>query len=143
MQFICTGTPEKEIKKILDKRKKIALKYFELFKPLKDFFLLPEKKSLNLSSWHLFIIRIKVENFKRNCYKDDLIKFMIKNNIYLQFHYKPINKFSFYKEKKSKFENADIYYKTAISIPLYYSLTLNEQKKILSGLKKFTQINKK
>ena len=133
----------KYINLILRKRKKIALKYFELFKPLKKFFLLPEKKNSNLSSWHLFILRIKLENFKKNCTKDDLIKFMIKNNIYLQFHYKPINKFSFYKQKKLKFENSDIYYKTEITIPIYYSMTLNEQKKILNGLIKFTQINKK
>ena len=47
-----------------------------------------------LSSFHLYQIRLK----KNVNIKDKLIKFMLKNNVTLQYHYIPLYKFNFYKK---------------------------------------------
>ena len=70
--------------------------------------------------------------------KDQLFKYLNKNNIFPQFHYKPLFMFSFFKEaKKSNFAGAKEYFSNTLSIPLYYGIKENEQIYIVNKIKKF------
>ena len=121
-----------KINKFLLKRQKIAnfykrnlnkVKQIEIFKTDKKYF----------SSNHLFLIHLK--NFThRN--KDELIKFMLKKKIILQYHYIPIYRFKIFKDKAIR-KYSEIYYKKTISLPIYYSLTYKEQKYIIDKIKSF------
>ena len=62
-------------------------------------------------------------------------------NIFCQFHYIPIYKFSITKNLYKTLKNSEIYYKNAVSIPIFYSLTGNEQKKIVKIIEQFLTIN--
>ena len=66
---------------------------------------------------------------------------MNKRNIFPQFHYKPIYKFSAYKDNKKELKNTEIYFKNAISLPLYFKMSRSTQDKVIHYIKKYL-INK-
>jgi dTDP-4-amino-4,6-dideoxygalactose transaminase len=74
--------------------------------------------------------------------KDDLFKYLNLNNIYPQYHYIPIYKFSFYKKKNESYENAENYYKNTISLPIYVGLKNIEQIYIIKKLLQFANAGK-
>ena len=64
---------------------------------------------------------------------------MKKNGVTVQFHYIPIYKFLIFKGNL-KLKNSEKYYNTAISLPIYYDLKINEQKYIIKLIKNFLKI---
>ena len=121
----------KKLKKFIKRRKEIANFYF---KNLND---LPIKLPINTknSSWHLFVILLRSFNTRNKLYK-----YLKKKGIVCQLHYIPIHTHTYYKKKKFKsndFPNSVEYYKTCISLPIFYSLKNHQLKKIVDLLKKF------
>ena len=121
----------KKLKKFIKRRKEIANYYF---KNLNKF---PMKLPINSknSSWHLFVVLLK--NFNT---RDKLYKYLKKNGIICQLHYIPIHTHTYYKKKKFEtydFPNSVKYYKTCISLPIFYSLKNKQLNKIIYLIKKF------
>ncbi len=119
----------------LDKRREKAKRYceilekYEFIKPIYDF--------TNESAYHLFVVYIDFEKFDTN--KKEFVTKMREKNIGLQFHYIPINKQPYYKNLGYGKENTPImdkYYKEAISLPLYPTLTNEEQDYIIDKILK-------
>ena len=112
----------------IKKRNKIAQIYSNYFR---DNNKIIEQEILpgSISSYHLYIVRIKNLNFKL---KNKLNSIMKKNNIQINFHYVPIYKFSFFinKIKKNHFLNSETYHKQAISLPIHQKLKNKEVEKI-------------
>ena len=132
----------KKLNLFINKRKKIALNYISLLKGFNEYINIPNKSEISHSACHLFIISINYKKLDSN--KDRFIKFMNKHNIFPQFHYIPIFKFSVYKNIQIKsFKNSLIYHKNSISLPIFYSLSLKEQKFIVRTIKKFINYEKK
>ena len=69
--------------------------------------------------------------------KDDFIKYLNRNNIFPQYHYIPIYKFSVYKKTKNKLSGSEKFYKNSVSIPIYPSLKTKEQNNILRVIKDY------
>ena len=61
---------------------------------------------------------------------------MLSNKIILQYHYIPIYKFKLFK-KKQVLKNTEKYYKSTLSLPIFYNFTLNEQNYVIKKLKQF------
>ena len=61
---------------------------------------------------------------------------MLQKNIILQYHYIPIYKFKIFNDKFIS-HNAEIYYKSSVSLPIYYGLKLEDQKKVIRHINKF------
>ena len=122
----------KKIDKFVNKRKKIATNYKKKLKKIKDIEIINHNENY-VSSHHLFLIHLKNFNHKK---KDLLIKYMMKNNIYLQYHYIPIYEFKIFQGHALK-KNSNIYYKKTISLPIYYSLSIKEQNYIIKKLVAF------
>lgn len=123
----------KRLDKFLDKRRKIAKRYCELFgkfdfiKPIYDF--------ANESAYHLFVVYIDFDKFETN--KKNFVLKMREKSIGLQFHYIPINKQAYYKNLGYGEENTPImdkYYQDAISLPLYPNLINEEQDYVVSSI---------
>ena len=72
--------------------------------------------------------------------KENLIKFMYKNKVLLQYHYIPIYKFKIFHGKFIN-KNSETYYKSAISLPIYYGLTYKQQVYIVKKIKEFFKKN--
>ena len=71
--------------------------------------------------------------------KDKLLKFLKKNNILCQYHYIPIYKFKLFNKKINLnfYKGAEFYYRNSLSLPIFYNLGLNYQKKIVRQIKLF------
>ncbi len=120
----------KKIKHIISSRRKIFKTYFDSFKNYSTILNFRKLNQFENPSFHLGILNI---SFKRNRNKDKLIKYLNKHNIFPQYHYKPINLFSFTKKIKinlKNFRGAKKYYLSSISLPLYVNIKINEVKKI-------------
>ena len=122
----------KKIKSFITSRSIIAKRYTNKLSKCSQISL-PNYNKRYKSSHHLYLIHLKKENLKL---KQKLIEFMLKNNIILQFHYIPVYKFKVFKGLYIGTE-AERYFKTAISLPIYYGLTLKEQNFIIKKLNFF------
>ena len=124
----------KNLKKFIRKRNQQA-KYY--IKNLKKYDIQFQKiDSQNYSAYHLFVIVLNNFNIKK---LNILIKYFLKNNIYVQKHYIPIYHHPYYKENfnPKNFPNTENYYNKSISLPLYYDLKRSEQDKVISIIKYF------
>lgn len=122
----------KKLDSFVKRRKEIALKYDKallnsVVKPLYSF-------NQN-SSYHLYIV--KVDFSKLNISKVELFNKMREKNIGLQLHYIPINKQPFYKNLGYGKEPTPImnrYYDECFSLPMYSSLSNEEQEYVIKTL---------
>ena len=122
----------KKLDSFIKRRRKLALKYDKSFlnsivKPLYSF--------TNNSSYHLFVV--KVDFSKLNISKVELFNKMREKNIGLQLHYIPINKQPYYKSLGYGNEDTpimNIYYDECFSLPMYSSLSNEEQEYVIKTL---------
>ena len=122
----------KKIRKFLNYRKLISQRYDDELNKNKKYFTIAHQRKYN-SSFHLYLLKIKNFSLEK---KDKFIKYMGKNNIFLQYHYIPINKFKLFKGKYLA-KNAEIYYKETVSLPIHYKLTKNDQSRIIKLIKQY------
>lgn len=123
----------KKINANLDRRQEIAQKYNLTFKGTS--ILTPFAEETIYHVYHLYIIQTE----KRK----ELYDFLRKHDIFTQVHYIPVHLQPYYKKmgwKKGDFPVAEAYYEKALSLPIYQSLSDDEQdfviEKIFEFLKK-------
>ena len=131
----------KRIDKFILKRRKISKVYDAFFFDKKKF-IIPKKIKDTFNSFHLYPLLINFKKIKIK--KTNLIKKFLKYGIKLQVHYPPVNSQPYYRKKYGlnlkNFINSFKFYKTEISIPIYYDLTSTEIKKFLNVCKKLFKI---
>ena len=123
----------KRLDDFLDKRREKAKRYCKLFE--KYDFIKPIYDFTNESAYHLFVVYIDFDRFDTD--KKEFVSKMREKNIGLQFHYIPINIQPYYKNLGYGNEHTpkmDEYYKKAISLPLYTTLTIEEQDYVISSI---------
>ena len=76
--------------------------------------------------------------------KNSMFKFFAKKKIFLQQHYIPIFKFNIFNERlKNDFHGSNLYYKNAISLPIYFKFDKKQQNQFLNCLKSYISLYKK
>lgn len=83
-------------------------------------------------AYHLYII--EVEN------RLELYNYLRENKVFAQIHYIPCHLMPYYRElgwKEGDFPNAESYYQGCISLPMYPTLSLNEQNFVINLIMKF------
>ena len=123
----------KRFDKFLEKRRVLVKRYCELLK--KYDFIKPLYTFTNESAYHLFVVKIDFDRFKID--KKDFVIKMREKDIGLQYHYIPINKQPYYKNLGYGNELNPVmneYYKKAISLPLYPTLTFEEQDYVIFSI---------
>ena len=114
----------------IEKRRAIARRYDELL--VNSIVEIPQQHPDTNSSWHLYIIRLK-KNTKIS--HKQLFEKIRAAGILVNIHYIPIYRQPYYKElgfSNAGFEEAEKYYEEAISIPIFPSLSHEEQRKVVS-----------
>ncbi len=127
----------KKLDKFIEKRKKIAQKYDKAFENSIINPLYPFNEN---SSYHLYVVRVDFK--KLNITKAELFYKMRKEGIFLQLHYIPINLQPYYKNLgygDENLPNTYKYYEEAFSLPIYPSLSEEEQNYVIEKLKENLQ----
>ena len=129
----------KKINNFINYRKKIFDIYRVNLKKISNFIDFPVYREKRYSA-HLFLISIKFKLIKST--KNKLFKFIRSNNIFFQYHYIPIYKFKLFDRRVNLefYKGAEQYYKSVISLPIFYNLTNTKLKFII---KKFIYFFKK
>ena len=122
----------KRIDTIVSRRHTLASRYNKLLAdlPIK----IPFQSSNNYSSFHLYIILLNESARHKQLFSD-----LRKKDIGVNLHYIPIYRHPYYLSKN--FDNDDypiseLYYSSAISIPLYPSLTEKDQDKVVEAIRR-------
>lgn len=114
----------------LSKRKEIAIKYFNEFKNQK--YIKGQSGNKEGHAYHLYVIEV-----------DDrlgLYNFLRENNIFAQIHYVPCHLMPYYKGfgwNLGDLPNAEAYYNCCISLPMYPTLSDNEQEFVIEKVKSY------
>ena len=126
----------KRINYFISNRQKIAKKYTNEFKDL-PIRTVP-KNEIMLSSNHLYILRINSDLINKS--NIELYNFLNRYKIKLNIHYIPIYKHPYFQKmkfKKKNFPNSEKFYSEALSLPIYNDLSIKDQNKVISLIKKF------
>lgn len=121
----------KKIDEFVERRREIA-KFYE--KELANHYLfdLPVEKHYAYHSYHLYPLRLKAHERKKEIYKK-----LKENGIGAQVHYIPVYFHNFFKKKALKrlCPKAEDFYRREISIPIYPSLKAQDLKYVVKVLK--------
>ncbi len=93
---------------------------------------LPKSEELNNSAWHLYMVELK--NHARKAVYEKLHAKGIGVNV----HYIPIHLQPFYRKlgfKKGDFPKSENFYQNALTLPLFPSMTADEQDRVIQALK--------
>ena len=89
-------------------------------------------QDFQFNAYHLFIVELDR--------RKELYDFLKTKSIFAQIHYIPVHLLPYYKDigyDEAKLENAEIYYNKCISLPMYPSLTNDEQNFIIEKTLEF------
>ena len=134
IQCALANSQLKELNNFINKRRKIFRLYKEEFKKFKN--IRPIQDNYEFSSHHLFVVKINYNKLPLS--RNEIMRFLRKKNIITQVHYLPIFFHPYYREKKydlSLFNNSIDYYNSALSLPIYYNLSYQDQKYVIKQLK--------
>ncbi len=114
----------------IKRRQQIADRYTEALKDTS--LILPFVPEGFQHAWHLYVIH--ADNRK------GLYDYLRERNIFTQVHYIPVHTMPYYKElgwKNGDFPNAEAYYSKCLSLPMFPTLTDEEQDFVIESIKEF------
>jgi len=125
----------KKIDKFIETRNNIAARYNQelLELPIS----LPTIAEGNKSSYHLYVIKIQ-DDFAKVKPRDQIYKELIQEGIEVNLHYLPVHLHPYYKNLgfyKNQYPVSENYADNALSIPIFYGLTDDQQSKVIQALK--------
>ncbi|MDB9877753.1 UDP-4-amino-4,6-dideoxy-N-acetyl-beta-L-altrosamine transaminase [Amylibacter sp.] len=118
------------LQKYVDRRHEIAKIYDQELSNSK--LQLPFRHADNKSALHLYVIQVDEEKH------DSIFHNLLEKNIGVNIHYIPVHTQPYYQKlgfKWGDFPNSELYYKKAISLPIFPALTLDEQKYVIDMVK--------
>ncbi|MCY7294530.1 UDP-4-amino-4,6-dideoxy-N-acetyl-beta-L-altrosamine transaminase [Alteromonas sp. a30] len=123
-------TQLKKLDQFIVQRQQQAQRYSELLKCLPV--ILPSVSEQSQSAWHIYVIELK-----QHCRKT-VFNALVDKGIGVNVHYIPIHTHPYYRSlgfNWGDFPHAEQYYKMALTLPLYPSLTEEEQIFVVNSLK--------
>jgi UDP-4-amino-4,6-dideoxy-N-acetyl-beta-L-altrosamine transaminase len=114
----------------LERRKEIAVTYFDAFK--NNPAILGQSGVVEGHAYHLYIIQLED--------RKGLYDFLKTNHIFCQVHYIPVHRLPYYKSLgwlKGDFPLAEYYYETCLSLPMYPTLSEEEQNYVIKKINEY------
>lgn len=115
------------------RRRELAARYDQLLAALP--LTLPYQHPDTASSWHLYVIRLKLDQIQRS--HRQVFEALRQANIGVNLHYIPVHTQPYYQQfgfEWGDFPQAEQYYREAISLPLYYGLSDPDQDRVVAAL---------
>ena len=124
----------KRLDKFINRRREIAARYSAALDC--SLLTLPYQDSFSESSWHLYIIRLKLNRIIMS--HKSIFDHLRQLGIMVNLHYIPIYRHPYYVDRYGyrfhEFTNSEAYYSEAISLPIYTSLTDVDQNFVIDSL---------
>ncbi|MFH6972894.1 UDP-4-amino-4,6-dideoxy-N-acetyl-beta-L-altrosamine transaminase [Flavobacterium petrolei] len=114
----------------ISKRREIAATYENAFK--EKSFIKGQSGVVEGHAYHLYVIEVED--------RLGLYNYLRENKIFAQIHYIPCHLMPYYKEfgwKEGDMPNAEFYYKNCISLPMYPTLTIEEQNFVIDKIEEY------
>lgn len=114
----------------LARRRGIAKMYFDAFKNNSK--IKGQSGIIDGHAYHLYIIEVE----KRK----ELYDYLKSKDIFCQVHYIPVHTLPYYQSlgwKEGDFKNAESYYKACLSLPMYPTLTIEQQNFVIENILSF------
>lgn len=125
--------------KFLSLRKQYVRQYNEAFSEL-DAVDIPFQADFADSSWHLYIIRLRLENI--DCNRKQIFEELQSRNIGVNVHYIPVYYHPYYSQlgyKKGLCPNAEDLYERIITLPLFPKMEEEDVQYVISSVKEVLQ----
>ncbi|MDD3158153.1 UDP-4-amino-4,6-dideoxy-N-acetyl-beta-L-altrosamine transaminase [Anaeromusa sp.] len=119
----------KKLNRFVERRRELAARYNELLAGLS--LILPQQISYGSSAWHLYVVRLP------RGLRKQVFDAMRQAGIGVNVHYIPVHLQPFYRRmgfQEGAFPEAERYYQEALTLPLYYDLTYEEQDYVVNTL---------
>lgn len=134
MQAALGYSQMQKVDEFVSRRRYLAKRYDELLKNINNI-QLPYQNDDTDSSWHLYVVRADFSKMSKT--KQQIFDGMKDRGICLNLHYIPVHTQPYYQKqgfKDGDFPNSEKYYEEAFTLPLYYSLTDEQQDYIVKNL---------
>ncbi|BAL84083.1 putative aminotransferase [Selenomonas ruminantium subsp. lactilytica TAM6421] len=123
----------KRVDEFVARRRELAARYESLLAdlPVRTPYVLEGAEP----SWHIYVVRVDFSKVKKS--RQQIFKEMRERGITLNLHYIPVHTQPYYKKQGycvEEYPAALEYYKEAVTLPLYYGLTDEEQEMIVKRL---------
>ena len=116
------------------RRQELAGRYNTMLKDLP--LVIPACDAHADSAFHLYVIRLQLDDIKKS--HRQVFEELRARGIGVNVHYIPVHTQPYYRRlgfKQGDFPMAEQYYREAISLPLFYALTENEQDQVVRALR--------
>lgn len=126
----------RKLDKFVMRRREIASRYNGAFKELEGI-VIPEQHEGAASSWHLYVLRWLPEYFKAG--RREIFEALREDGIGVNVHYIPVYKQPYYQRLGYDTvwcPNAEAYYQTAMSIPIFPKMSDGDSYQVISVIKK-------
>ena len=114
----------KKLEGFIRRRREIALRYTEAFSK-NDCLIPPHQEKDRQSAWHLYMLRLRLDRLKKS--RRQIFDELRSLGIGVHVHYIPLHLLSYYRKrfghKRGDFPIAEAYYDSALTLPLFPSLT--------------------
>ena len=130
MQAALGNSQLKLAKEGIERRRQIAKRYFNFFKSKN--YIIDQSGIVEGHAYHLYIIRVKK--------RDLLFNELRKKNIICQIHYIPVHLMPYYEDlgnKKGDYPYAESYYDQCLTLPIFPSLSIQDQEFVLESINNF------
>jgi len=136
IQCALANSQLKKLHRFIERRREIAARYIVAFADSEIVHFAQPSDALDRSALHLFVLRINFERLRID--RAQLMKSLRSKNIITQVHYLPVPMHPFYRKTlpvdPSIYKQSERYYRDCLSIPIYYSLTADEQEYVISTI---------
>ncbi len=126
-----------KLENFVSKRKKIAQRYSNAFKDLKNL-RIPQKRKGRQSSFHLYVVEIDFEELKIS--RQDFMTKLVKLGVGTQVHYVPIYLQPYYQKNfgynRSDYPVSSQFYEKALSLPLYPCMSEADIENVIRAIRK-------
>jgi len=127
----------KKLEKFVELRRKIAEKYNKEFQGM-DEIITPFEKSNVKSSFHLYMIQLKLDKLKVD--RKKIFDALRAENIGVHVHYIPVHLQPYYQKnfgyKKGDFPIAEKYYNQALTLPIFPKMNNEDLNDVITAVKK-------
>lgn len=126
----------KKLERFSARRKELVRRYDEAFSEIPEVVVQTEVEGSDTVR-HLYILRLDFDRL--NCVRKEFYDAIQAENIGVNVHYIPVYWFPYYQSlgyQKGLCPNAEAYYESSMTLPLFYSMTDQDQDDVIQAVKK-------